>query len=128
MKWFYKYLNLPYKNHNCFEFIVMIMNKEFGLTIGNLPKYETSLNGMNKQIIEHKLDYVEPEKINQPVTGDVVLMHSNREMNHVGLFIHSNGVDYVIHCMKGFGFSMLHKIRDLDKHGLNLEGYYRWRK
>ena len=36
MEWTKKYLNLPYKNHNCFEYVVKILNEEFNFPIKNL--------------------------------------------------------------------------------------------
>ncbi len=127
MKWYCKYINLPYDNHNCFEFIVMVVNKEFGFNVPNLIRYEKNVDGMNEQILKHQFDYVEKEPV-KPKTGDIVLMSANRELNHVGLYVEENGISYCLHCMKNFNKSIMHKIKDLPNYNLRVKGFYRWLK
>ena len=64
---------------------------------------------------------------NSPTEGDVVLMICAARPSHVGVYCEVDGEKCVLHAMENAGMVVLHKIRDLDKYLLKIEGYYKWK-
>ena len=62
-----------------------------------------------------------------PNEGDVVLMYCRGRPSHVGVFCVVNGEDCVLHAMENAGMVVLHRIRDLDRVFLTVEGFYTWK-
>lgn len=78
-----------------------------------------------KTIDEHKDTYLEPVSAEEAKDGDVVLMVSRGRLSHIGVLAVIDGMRYVLHNLKSSGNVALHRIRDLDKYALILEGFYR---
>jgi uncharacterized protein YijF (DUF1287 family) len=76
-------------------------------------------------INQHKDAYLEPVSAEEAQDGDVVLMVSRGRLSHIGVLAEIDGIRYVLHNLKSSGNVALHRIRDLDKYALTLEGYYR---
>lgn len=66
-------------------------------------------------------------KIESPEDGDVVLMMCRGRPSHVGVFCVVDGEDCVLHAMENAKMVVRHRIRDLPKFFLEVEGYYRWK-
>lgn len=66
-------------------------------------------------------------KTDNPQEGDVVLMMAHGRPSHVGVFCIINGEKYVLHAMESAKMVVLHKIRDLPRLFLGIEGYYKWK-
>ena len=47
--------------------------------------------------------------------------------SHIGVYCEVDGNKCVLHAMEGAGMVVLHRIRDLDKYFLKVEGYYTWK-
>lgn len=62
-----------------------------------------------------------------PNEGDVVLMYSRGRPSHTGVFCVVGGEPCVLHAMENAGMVVLHKIRELDRVFLTVEGYYAWK-
>lgn len=62
-----------------------------------------------------------------PVEGDAVLMFSLGRPSHIGAFCLVDGEPSVLHAMENAGMVVRHKIRDLHRVFLSVEGYYRWK-
>jgi len=67
------------------------------------------------------------EPTDDPKEGDVVLMICAGRPSHVGVFCLVNGQKCVLHSMESAGMVVLHKIADLHKFFLKVEGYYKWK-
>lgn len=78
-----------------------------------------------KTIDEHKDAYLEPIPAEEAQEGDVVLMVSRGRLSHIGVLAVIDGIRYVLHNLKSSGNVALHRVRDLDKYALTLEGFYR---
>lgn len=67
------------------------------------------------------------ERTERPCDGDGVLMVGRARLNHIGVLCVINGERWVLHAMEKPGEVVRHRVRDLEKLGLAVEGYYRWR-
>lgn len=69
------------------------------------------------------------DEVNQPQTGDLVLMVDSgmARAGHVGIFFFLAHEGHVLHSSQAIGSSRLHRIRELARFGLRVEGYYRWK-
>jgi len=67
------------------------------------------------------------EPTDDPKEGDVVLMICAGRPSHVGVFCLVNDQKSVLHAMENAGMVVLHKIADLHKFFLKVEGYYKWK-
>jgi hypothetical protein len=67
------------------------------------------------------------ERTDQPKDGDAVLMIGRGYTNHIGVYCVIGHEAYVLHASKGYGQSVLSRLRDITPiHGLKIEGFYRW--
>lgn len=69
--------------------------------------------------------YTKP--VDDPKEGDVVLMLCRNRPSHVGVYCDVNGEPSVLHAMENAGMVVLHRIRDLPKVFLSVEGFYKWK-
>lgn len=132
--WSEKYVGKPYHDgeYDCAIMTLEIEMNEFGRLI-DLPK-DRVLNsdgspnwrGISNQIEKNKYSYA--EKTNSPVDGDVVLMIGRGRLNHIGVFCVIDGINYVLHNIRNVGSVCLHKINDLSRFNLQVEGYYKFIK
>jgi len=123
MHWSHKYIGYSYNQYNCAQLCKEVLAEEFGFDLV-LPSYSDNLKDQSEKIESNKNKYLTETLI--PSEGDCVLMDAKYESCHLGVFVHIDGVDYVLHSMKAFGSVCLHKVRDIDKLGLKIRGYYRW--
>jgi len=62
-----------------------------------------------------------------PSEGDGVLMYCRGRPSHIGVFSLVNGEPCVLHAMENAGHVVLHRIRELHRVFLQVEGYYAWK-
>lgn len=67
------------------------------------------------------------QKTDSPQEGDAVLMICAGRPSHIGVYCFIGGTEYVLHAMENAGMVVLHKITDLNKFLLKIEGYYKWK-
>lgn len=127
MHWSEKYLNIPYKDKNCAEFVEFVLSKEFKINF-KFPQSHGSFFEQSALIKKSINDFVYPEKTDEPKEGDLVLMNGSRRICHVGLFVKIRNIAYVLHNQKQHSYSRLHRIDHLPYNGLLLEGIYKWQK
>lgn len=127
MHWTRKYISRPYSELNCAELVELVIKEQLGIKF-TFPQSNGNIFYESARIREHFLDYVEPEKTTKPENCSLVVMHANRRMCHVGLFVKYGGASYVLHSLKSAGSVCLHRIEDLNYYGLVLEGFYKWQK
>jgi hypothetical protein len=61
-----------------------------------------------------------------PADGDAVLLRVFGRAQHVGLLCLIRGERWLVHNQKGQGVTRA-RLRDLAKHGYEVEGFYAWR-
>lgn len=66
-------------------------------------------------------------KTDSPVEGDAVLMICMGRPSHIGVYCEVNNESCVLHAMENAGMVVLHKLRDLPRVFLSIEGFYTWK-
>lgn len=61
--------------------------------------------------------------------GDLIFMFDggSRYPTHVGTYFKLSHEGWVLHSTQALGHSSLHRLRDLPRLSLRIEGYYRWK-
>lgn len=62
-----------------------------------------------------------------PQEGDAVLMICRGRPSHVGVYCIVDKEPCVLHAMENAGMVVLHRIRELNRVFLSVEGYYTWK-
>ena len=125
--WSEKYIGLPYEEGkmDCAELVKRVLFVEFG-KVANIPSERAAgLRGKSQQIDLTK-DKV-AKKVKAPREGDVVLMRCRGALGHVGVYCLINHEAWVLHALKNAGQVCIHRMHNLHKYGLEVEGFYRCR-
>lgn len=124
--WSERYLGLPYVEgaNDCGEFAARVQREVFGRAVRLPTERAAGRRGQSRQI-ESLLDTY-GVRTETPADGDAVLMKSG-SLWHIGVYCGIQGAPWVLHAMKNAGQVCRHRVRDLAKQGLALEGYYRWK-
>ena len=124
--WSAGYVGLPYvkDEFDCAGLVERVLSEVFGWEL-NLPKERAAdLAGLSAQILDSQKDFALP--VDPPLEGDGVLMVGRGRINHVGVYCEIGGEGWVLHNMRRAGQVCLHRVREIDRYGLSVEGYYRW--
>lgn len=129
MHWSTSYIGRPYVlgEADCARLLVDVRNEVFKLPTPievDVQRAESRL-GRFGQMTDLVDLYGEPT--DSPQEGDAVLMICAGRPSHIGVYCLINGSECVLHAMENAGMVVLHKIRDLNKFFLKLEGYYKWK-
>jgi hypothetical protein len=123
--WSAAYVGLPYVRgeFDCAALVERVLREVFGREI-HLPKERAAdVLGLSGQIAAHRAEFA--RRIDAPGEGDGVLMVGRGRVNHIGIWCFIDE-SYVLHNMRNAGQVCLHRVRDLSRYGLFVEGYYRW--
>ncbi len=127
--WINKYLGIPYKKLNCFQFVQYVLKDKYSFIVKDPPIImPKKFKDMNDSIDDLFGDYLDPVSMQEPHDGCLVLMHGARQYNHLGLYFDIGGVGYILHSLSNCRQSICHPVRTLQRYGLSLEGYYQWLK
>lgn len=121
--WAERFLQIEYDRMNCAEFVEHVLREQFGRKY-KFPQSRGSLFAETAQIKEEIPKYV--RQTEDPMDGDLVLMHGKRLLCHVGIYVGLGVSDCVLHSEGRIKTSALHNIRDLKNFGYRLAGYYTW--
>jgi cell wall-associated NlpC family hydrolase len=129
MHWSENYIGRPYKlgDADCAALVVDVAQKEFAV---NAPDFVEAMreNTRRKRIEQlETLAILATEKTENPVEGDVVLMYCLGRPSHVGVYCVVDNEPSVLHAMENAKMVVRHRIRDLQKFWLSVEGYYKWK-
>lgn len=125
MHWSEKYLGLPHieGEFDCAALAEQVRREVFGHNLQLPSARRAGPFGRSGQIAEHLADYAVPT--DTPQDGDGVLLVVKSRLQHIGLYCVIGGEAWVIHNMDGQGVTR-RRVRDLDRWGMRIEGYYRW--
>jgi len=124
MHWSEPYVGLPYREADCAALAERVQRQVFNRALSLPAERAAGLRGMTEQIDSLKADYAEP--VAQPCDGDAVLMVARGRLQHIGVYCDIGGVPYVLHAVRNAGQTCLHRLADLGRFGLAIEGFYRW--
>lgn len=115
-------INYVDNEYDCAHFTEEVIQEVFGHKDFILPQNrEDGVRGWSRQIEENKPLV---KQITQPKDGDIVIMRMGKKLNHIGVYAKINGLPYVIHNLRTAGAVVLHRISDLPRINIEIEGYY----
>lgn len=127
--WSCKYIGEPYipNEADCARLVARIRVEVFKQPIPSAVDVERAASRLGraaqlKDAVEHY-----GELTTEPTEGDAVLMYCAGRPSHIGVFCVVDGERYVLHAMENAGMIVLHRLRDLPKVFLTVEGYYKWK-
>lgn len=115
-------------DYDCADLAIDVARELFGREIA-LPALRPRPQGTRGQAAALRVAMGELAKpVETPADGDLVLMRlkGTEIAGHIGTYFFVAHEPHVLHTSLALGFSALHKIRDLARYGLQLEGWYRW--
>jgi hypothetical protein len=133
MHWSDRYVGLPYVEgeFDCADLARTVLAEVFGRDI-RLPSErwyagETGcgkVRAMAAQIDALKTDYAAPTAA--PTEGDGVLLIARARMCHIGLYCVIANEPWVLHAASHARQVVRTRVRELERLGYRVEGYYRW--
>ena len=128
MHWSDDYVGKPYirGEYDCLSLVDDVSRNVFGQKIADNEERAERLAEMSDQIRERIENYVHPIDEAEAEDGDVLLIKCKGRLNHTGIFTVINGVKYVVHNLMNVKSVVIHRLRDLEKYNMEVEGYYRF--
>ncbi len=127
--WCESYIGRPYVlgESDCARLVCDVRREVFAQPVPEEaePERAASLYGRFEQMRDGVEEYGLPTET--PQDGDVVLMLCRGRPSHVGVYCRVNDEPCVLHAMKNAGMVVLHRLRDLPRVNLQLEGFYQWK-
>ena len=128
--WSEKYIGNEYQANtaDCARLLSEVRRKEFKLPVPDDIEIarKSSRLGRVGQMVDLVGEY--GERTDSPKEGDAVLMIAMGRPSHIGVYCVVNGEPSVLHAMENAGMVVLHRIRDLSRVFLTVEGYYAWKQ
>jgi len=128
MHWSESYIGKPYvlNEADCASLVCEVRAREFD---GTVPDFVLAMRENTRLKRMEQLEYLARKAVTQtdnPSEGDVVLMICRARPSHVGVYCVVDNEPSVLHAMENAKMVVRHRIRDLDKFCLSVEGYYKW--
>lgn len=129
MHWSTRYLGTPYKLGDA-DCAALVCNVRAEVFAGSVPA-ETEVERLQSALgragqVQNGISAF-GIKTDVPTEGDVVLMMCRGRPSHVGVYCEIDGAPYVLHAMQNAGQVVLHKLTDLPRVQLTVEGFYQWK-
>lgn len=127
--WTEKYIGQPYAVHtaDCARLLSKVRSEQFNLPVPTDIEVERAASRLGR--IGQMQDLVSEygEKTENPQEGDAVLMLNRGRPSHIGVYTIVDSEPCVLHAMENAGMVVLHRIRELNRVFLTVEGYYSWK-
>lgn len=127
--WSEKYIGQPYilGINDCARFAAKIKRTEFQFDVPDEIDIDRAASRLGRIGQMEDLVSAYGEKTESPIEGDAVLMLCRGRPSHLGIYCIVNGEPCVLHAMENAKMVVLHKIRELERVFLKVEGYYKWK-
>jgi cell wall-associated NlpC family hydrolase len=127
--WSTKYIGKPYElgEADCAALVAEVRENEFKSLVPDFVRTYRENTRLKRVEQLETLAKEATERTNDPQEGDVVLMMCRGRPSHVGVYCFVDGENCVLHAMENAKMVVRHRIRDLDKFFLSVEGYYKWK-
>lgn len=127
--WSEKYIGLPYVrgDADCARLCSSVRKQQFNkpapedIEVDRAESRLGRVGQMSDLVAEYGV------KTDNPSEGDVVLMMCRARPSHIGIYCIVDGEECVLHAMESAKMVVLHKIRDLHRVFLSVEGFYKWK-
>lgn len=123
--WTNNYIGTPYRECDCAELAQRVQREVFWREIALPSERDGGVFALSAQIQRLRDDY--GSRTEQPVDGDAVLMLGAGRLWHIGVYVETCDIAYVLHAIRSAGQACLHKLRDLQRMGFTVEGFYKWK-
>ena len=127
--WSEKYIGQPYMPHtaDCARLLSRVRKEEFGLPVPTDIEVDRAQSRLGR--IGQMKDLVQEfgTKTENPQDGDAVLMICRGRPSHIGVYCLIDNEPCVLHAMENADMVVLHRIRELNRVFLTVEGYYAWK-
>lgn len=117
---------MPYTDaFDCADFALHLAREHFGKNV-TLPG--TRPRGTDAKHALADISKAFGVRTDTPADGDYVLMQNMGDgtPTHCGVYLTLNGEPCVFHSAKRAGGSIIHRVRQLPRIGLKIEGFYKW--
>lgn len=127
--WTERYIGQAYESGtaDCARLLAQVRREEFDLPVPSDIEVERAASRLGRVGQMEDLVNEFGSKTNSPMEGDAVLMLCRGRPSHVGVYALVGGEPCVLHAMENAGHVVLHRIRDLERVFLAVEGYYAWK-
>lgn len=127
--WSERYIGQPYEANtaDCARLLAQVRKEVFALPVPESIEVERLHSRLGR--VGQMSDLVDAYglRTHDPKEGDAVLMYCAGRPSHIGVYCEIGGSPYVLHAMENAGMVVLHRINDLDRVFLKIEGYYTWK-
>lgn len=127
--WSEKYIGQPYEVNyaDCARLIAQVRKEVYNKPVPTDIEIERSASRLGR--LGQMVDLVAlcGVKTDEPKEGDAVLMLCRGRPSHIGVYCVIDGEPSVLHAMENAKMVVLHKIRELHRVFLSVEGYYAWK-
>ncbi len=127
--WCETYIGQPFilGEADCARLVCQVRREVFKLPVPDDAEMERAASRLGR--VAQMADAVEcyGEPVEQPQEGDSVLMVCRGRPSHIGVYCIVNGEPSVLHALQNAGMVVLHRLRDLHRVQLSVEGFYRWK-
>jgi len=127
--WSEKYIGQPYaiNTDDCARLLSRVRTEQFGLPVPSEVEIERRASRLGRAGQMSDLVDTYGKKTDIPEEGDAVLMMCRGRPSHIGIYCVVNNEPCVLHAMENAGMVVLHRIRELNRVFLTVEGYYAWK-
>jgi len=127
--WAERYIGTPYQTHtaDCARLVTRVRAEVFSGEVPSDVEAQRAASRLGRAAQMSDLVEMYTQKVDEPAEGDVVLMLCRGRPSHVGVYCHVNGEPSVLHAMENAKMVVLHRLRDLKKVFLSVEGFYKWK-
>ena len=127
--WCEKYIGQPFilGEADCARLVCQVRRDVFGLPVPDVADAERAASRLGRvaQMSDAVTCYGLP--VSDPQEGDSVLMNCRGRPSHIGVYCVVNDEPAVLHALQNAGMVVLHRLRDLPRVQLSVEGFYRWK-
>lgn len=129
MHWSDSYIGDPYVlgDADCARLIARVRKEIYSLPVPSDVEVDRAASRLGRVVQMGDLVDMYGERTDQPEEGDVVLMMCRARPSHVGVYCEVDNEPCVLHAMENAGMVVRHRLRDLHKVLLTIEGFYKWK-
>ena len=127
--WSEKYIGQEYATNtaDCARLLAKVRVEQFRLPVPSDIEIDRAASRLGRVGQMSDLVKAYGQKTSSPQEGDAVLMMCRGRPSHIGVYCIVNNEPCVLHAMENAGMVVLHRIRELNRVFLTVEGYYAWK-